>query len=61
MPPKDFIIYIDNDGKTRAVIDEHNDRDDMTDKLHAEGNLCIGYVSAGSEADAVAYGNQVLR
>lgn len=59
MPPKDWIIYIDPKGMTRAVIDTYqgNQRQQMV----KEGNKIIGLVSSGREADAIAYAEQVLR
>lgn len=54
MPPKDYIVYIDDDGKTRVVLSEYDY------SQGADLNI-IGYVSSGSEAEAIAYGDQVLR
>ena len=58
MPPKDWIVYIDEKNNTRAAIDNHTGTE--VDIIE-EGYKIIGFVSSGSEAEAVAYGDQVLR
>jgi hypothetical protein len=58
MPPKDYIVYIDPAGETRAVLDIYSYQ---SDDLMAEGNQIIGYVSSAREADAIAYADQVFR
>ena len=60
--PKDWIVYIDPAGETRAVVDSHTGFDDSGYlDLIDEGNTIIGFVSSGCEADAIKYGNDVLR
>jgi hypothetical protein len=56
--PKDYIVYIDKDDKTRACL---NYSYISEESLVEEGNKIIGYVSSGSEAGAIAYADQVLR
>jgi hypothetical protein len=58
MTPKDWIVYIDHDNKTRAVVDWHTGTEV---EIAEEGNLVIGFVSFACEKDAVDYGDQVLR
>jgi len=59
MPPKDYIVYIDKAGVTRAMLDLF--KPGTKNALEKNGVKIIGYVSSGSEADAIAYGEQVLR
>ena len=66
--PKDWIVYIDPNGKTQAVVVVrrlHKSNLDCEFKqrsyLEAEGNRVIGLVSSGTEKDAVIYGDTVLR
>ena len=57
MTPKDYIVYVDPAGETRACLTYHT----RPVVLIKEGNTIIGFVSSGSEADAIRYGNEVLR
>ena len=59
--PKDYIVYIDPDGKTRATVVIHINGYEQRGFLEAEGNKIIGFISSGSEQQAIAYGDQVLR
>jgi hypothetical protein len=61
MTPKDWIVYIDEKNETRAVVAVDINGYRHTDFLEAEGNKIIGYVSSGTEKDAIDYGDQVLR
>jgi len=58
MTPKDWIVYIDPAGETRAVL---ANTVPQPIKLVDEGNTIIGFVSSGHESDAIKYGNEVLR
>ena len=58
MPPKDYIVYIDADNVVRAVLDNY--KVCVDEVIVGYGSRIIGYVSSGSEADAIAYGQQVL-
>ena len=55
MTPKDYIVYVDPAGETRASLWI------KAGILIKEGHTIIGFVSSGSEADAIRYGNEVLR
>jgi hypothetical protein len=58
--PKDYIIYIEKDtNNTQAAIDDWTG--DLPALLEREGHKIIGKISASSKADAIAYGDQVLR
>ena len=59
--PKDWIIYIDKDNNTRATVAMDIKGYRQREFIEAEGNKIIGLVSSGTEADAIAYGDQVLR
>ena len=61
MTPKDWIVYIDTAGVTRAVIALHLDNNAQEYALETEGNNIIGFISSGSEAEAIRYGNEILR
>ena len=68
MLPKDWIVYIDPKGFTRACVVVQRLNKSGPDNefkqrsyLEAEGNKVIGLVSAGTEKDAVDYGDTVLR
>jgi hypothetical protein len=61
MTPKDWIVYIDEKNETQAVLAIDIKGYLQTDFLEAEGNKVIGNVSAGTQKDAIAYGDQVLR
>lgn len=59
--PKDWIVYVDKKGKTRAVPAITITGYRQGDSIEAEGNKVIGLVSSGNEFDAVKYGDEVLR
>jgi DNA-binding NarL/FixJ family response regulator len=61
MTPKDWIVYIDEKNETRAVLALGINGYVQKDFLESEGSKVIGLVSSGSQADAIAYGDQVLR
>lgn len=56
--PKSWICYIDRDNETRACLDYG-----YVDKQSLERDGCkvIGYISSGSEIEAIKYANEVLR
>lgn len=56
--PKDYVVYIDENNKTQAVIDDY---ENTSRELREQGYKIIGYVSAGRQADAVEYGDVQLR
>jgi len=58
MTPKDFIVYIDPAGVTRAVVAGTVPK---PIKLVEEGSTIIGFISSGCETDAIKYGDEVLR
>lgn len=57
--PKDWVVYVDSKGKTRAVLDQYTPESRVPYQI--DGNKIIGYVSSGSEEDAVKYADEVLR
>lgn len=59
MTKKDFVVFVDTNGVTRAEVDPHDGKGFMH-LIHAEGTI-IGFVSAECEADAISYGETVLR
>jgi hypothetical protein len=61
MTPKDWIVYIDEKNETQAVLALGINGYLQKDFLEAEGSKVIGYVSSGTQKDAIAYGDQVLR
>lgn len=61
MPPKDFIVYIDPENTTRAVLNTHEVLTrDTCRQLESEGCYVVAHVSAPSEVDAIAYVDQTL-
>lgn len=59
--PKDYLVYIDKDNKTCAVIIDGGIWLHKRAELQDSGLKIIGYVSSGSEKEAIQYGDQVLR
>jgi hypothetical protein len=59
--PKDWIVYIEKDtNETRAdIISDYTSL--PAEELEKKGHKVIGYISSGSMAEAIQYGNEVLR
>jgi len=59
--PKDYVVYIEKGTNvTRAALNWPA-REDLAGLIKKEGHKIIGYVSSGSETEAVKYGDTVLR
>lgn len=63
MSPKSYTVFIDDKNTTRACLTFaiHDNSKDTDKMLEAQGCKVIGYVSAGTERDAIIYGDEVLR
>lgn len=57
--PKDYIVYIEKGTNETIAILNIFSNDER--RIKDSGHKIIGYVSSGSEADAIKYANAVLR